>query len=290
MYYLLSLLAGMMISVMVVFNGGLNARAGQAAALVIIHAAGLLFISLVHLIRGEKPRLKSLPLWLYAGGFIGVVTTIFNNTAFGHISVSAMMALSLLGESVSGLLADHFGLIGLPVRRFRPEKLWGGLLTLTGIVWMLGDFRPLPVTVSLLAGVSVLFSRLINGRLARSIGLRASTLCNYLTGLLGALVFFALAGRGAAWSLALSGPAYLYLGGSFGAVIVLLSTYIVGKIPSFYMSLAIFIGQMFAGLLLDMLLMQRFPAQNVIGSIFVLSGLVLNLMQDRALRERNKAG
>ena len=277
-----------MISVMVVFNGGLNARAGQAAALVIIHAVGLLFISLVHLIKREKPRLIKLPLWFYAGGFIGVVTTIFNNTAFGHISISAMMALSLLGESVSGLLADHFGLIGLPVRRFRLEKLWGGLLTLTGIVWMLGDFRPLPVAVSLLAGVSVLFSRLINGRLARSIGLRASTLCNYLTGLLGALVFFALAGSGATWSLALSGPFYLYLGGSLGAVIVLLSNYIVGKISSFYMTLAVFIGQMSAGLLLDLLLTQRFPMQNVIGSIFVLSGLVLNLMQDRAMRQRHK--
>ncbi len=289
MYYLLSLLAGMMISVMVVFNGGLNARAGQAAALVIIHAAGLLFISLVHLTKREKPRLKSLPLWLYAGGFIGVMTTIFNNTAFGHISVSAMMALSLLGESVSGLLADHFGLIGLPVRRFRPDKLWGGLLTLTGIIWMLGDFQPLPVAVSLLAGVSVLFSRLINGRLARSIGLRSSTWCNYLTGLLGALVFFALVGSGVTWPLALSGPFHLYLGGAFGAVIVLLSSYIVGKISSFYMTLVIFIGQMLAGLLLDMLLTQRFPAQNAIGSVFVLSGLVLNLMQDRALLQKQKA-
>ena len=41
MYYLLSLLAGMLISVMVVFNGGLNGRVGQTAALVIIHLAGL---------------------------------------------------------------------------------------------------------------------------------------------------------------------------------------------------------------------------------------------------------
>ena len=114
MYYLLSLLAGMLISVMVVFNGGLNGRVGQTAALVIIHLAGLVFILLLMLLKGEKLRLKRLPFYLYLGGLLGIMTTVFNNTAFGHISVSAMMALGLLGESVSSLLADHFGLLGLP--------------------------------------------------------------------------------------------------------------------------------------------------------------------------------
>ena len=282
MFYVLSLLSGMMISVMVVFNGGLDARAGMAMALVIIHVVGLLTISLAFLIKREKPRLKKLPLWLYMGGLIGILTTIFNNTAFGHISVSAMMALSLLGESVSGLLADHFGLIGLPVRRFRPEKLWGGLMALLGIVWMLNlEFQPLPVLVSLLAGVAVLFSRLINSRLAGETDIRTSAWFNYLVGLLGALLLMSFTKSGPVWSFALSGPSYLYLGGALGAVIVLLSNHIVGKISSLYMSLAIFIGQVSASLLLDMLLTESFPSQTAIGGLFVLSGLVINLMQDR---------
>jgi bacterial/archaeal transporter family-2 protein len=289
MFYILSLLAGMMISVMVVFNGGLNARAGMAMALVTIHVVGLLFISLTFLIKKEKPRLKKLPLWLFTGGLIGILTTIFNNTAFGHISVSAMMALSLLGESVSGLLADHFGLIGLPVRRFRPEKLWGGLLALIGIVWMLNlEFQPLPVLVSLLAGVAVLFSRLINSRLAGETGIRTSAWCNYVAGLLGALLLLLFTKSGPAWSFALSGPYYLYLGGALGAVIVLLSNHIVGKISSLYMSLAIFVGQVSASLLLDMLLTKSFPAQTTIGGLFVLGGLVINLMQDRNAGMRNR--
>ncbi len=282
MFYALSLLAGMMISVMVVFNGGLNARVGQIAALVIIHVAGLLFVSLTFAIKKERPRLKKLPLWLYMGGFIGVATTMFNNTAFGHISISAMMALSLLGESVSGLLADHFGLIGMPVRRFRIHKLWGGLLTMIGIGWMLnGEFQPIPVLVSLLAGVCVLFSRLINSRLASESGIRTSTWFNYLAGLAGALLLLFLTKSAPAWSFALSGPYYLYLGGILGAVIVMLSNHIVGRISSFYMSLAVFIGQVSASLLLDMLLAGSFPSNTAVGGLFVLGGLVVNLMQDR---------
>ncbi len=290
MLYSLSLLAGMLISVMVVFNGGLNARVGQAMALVIIHAAGLLFLSAAFLIRKEKPRVKKLPPWLYMGGLIGILTTVFNNTAFGRISVTAMMALSLLGESVSGLLADHFGLIGLPRRRFRPQKLWGGLLALIGTAWMLGRQTDLwPVALSLLAGVSVLFSRLINSRLAGRTGVKTSAWCNYLAGLSGSLLLLSFVKNAPAWPFALSGPFYIYLGGGLGAVIVLLSNHIVGRISSFYMSLAIFVGQVSASLLLDMLLTQSFPVRTAVGGLFVLGGLLLNLLQDRASSVRNEA-
>lgn len=288
MYYLLSLLAGMLISVMVVFNGGLNGRVGQTAALVIIHLAGLVFILLLMLIKGEKLRLKRLPFYLYLGGMLGIMTTVFNNTAFGHISVSAMMALGLLGESVSSLLADHFGLLGLPKRPFRRQKLWGGLLALAGVVFMWDDFQLIPVLVCLLAGVTVLVSRLINARQAAHSGLLGSTLINYAVGLTGSLLLLLFTGGGQSVSFAMSGPFYIYLGGVMGGVIVLISSFCVGKIPSFYMTLALFLGQVLAGVLLDMVLAQAFPVNNLIGGLFVLGGLTVNLALDRAYVKSNR--
>ncbi len=289
MYYLLSLLAGMLISVMVVFNGGLNGRVGQTAALVIIHLAGLVFILLLMLIKGEKLRLKRLPFYLYLGGMLGIMTTVFNNTAFGHISVSAMMALGLLGESVSSLLADHFGLLGLPKRPFRRQKLWGGLLALAGVVFMWDDFQLIPVLVCLLAGVTVLVSRLINARQAAHSGLLGSTLINYAVGLTGSLLLLLFTGGGQSVSFAMSGPFYIYLGGVMGGVIVLISSFCVGKIPSFYMTLALFLGQVLAGVLLDMVLAQAFPLNSLIGGLFVLGGLSVNLALDRAYEKKNAA-
>ena len=109
MLYLLSLLAGVLISVMVVFNGGLNARAGHLAALVVIHLVGTLGIAIAMLLKKERPRVARLPFYLYIGGFIGVMTTVFNNLAFGHISVSAMMALGLLGATDAQVEAVSFG-------------------------------------------------------------------------------------------------------------------------------------------------------------------------------------
>ena len=289
MYYLLSLLAGMLISVMVVFNGGLNGRVGQTAALVIIHLAGLVFILLLMLLKGEKLRLKRLPFYLYLGGLLGIMTTVFNNTAFGHISVSAMMALGLLGESVSSLLADHFGLLGLPKRPMRPQKLWGGLLALAGVVFMWDDFQLIPVLVCLLAGVTVLVSRLINARQAAHSGLLGSTLINYAVGLTGSLLLLLFTGGGQSVSFAMSGPFYIYLGGVMGGVIVLISSFCVGKMPSFYMTLALFLGQVLAGVLLDMVLAQAFPMNSLIGGLFVLGGLSVNLTLDRAYEKKNAA-
>ena len=286
MHYLLSLMAGMLISVMVVFNGQLNGRVGQTSALVIIHVVGLVFMSVLLLIKKEKPQLKRLPFYLYIGGFIGIVITVFNNIAFSQISVSAMMALGLLGESVSSLVADHIGLLGLPKRPFRRQKLWGALLSLAGILLMWDDFKLVPVLCSLGAGVLVLLARLTNGGLARRTSLVNSTFMNYVTGLSGALILLLLSGSRPAIAFVLGGPFYIYLGGFLGGIIVLLSSFCVGKIPSFYMTLALFVGQVFAGILLDMLLSGRFPLYNFIGGLFVLAGLVLNLLIDRKYEKR----
>ena len=115
----------------------------------------------------------------------------------------------------------------------------------------------------------------------------SSTFFNYVMGLLLSVLLYAFAGQGAAGlKLAAGGPFHTYLGGAMGVVIVLMSNFIVGKIPSFYMTLALFVGQVMAGLLLDMALSGAFSARNLLGGLFVLAGLVLSLWQDRAWARR----
>lgn len=280
MFYALSLLAGMMISVMVVFNGGLNAQVGFGLSLVLIHIAGLITIALVMLIKREKPVFPKMPPFWYTAGLLGILTTVFNLLAFGHISVSAMMALGLLGESMSSLFADHTGLLGIPVRKMRREKVAGLVLILAGIVIMMTDFVLVPVLVSFMAGITVLLSRIINGGLSRKSSVTSATLINYLTGLLGAIV--AAAFIGVPTPISTQGPITNYLGGAVGAVIVIISNFVVGKIASFYMTLTLFVGQVSAGLLLDMMLQGFFPVRIALGGLCVLLGLTLNLLQDRA--------
>lgn len=288
MNYLAALLCGMMISVMVVFNGGLNERVGQAGALVLIHTVGLLLMSLVMLVKKDRPRNAGVPWYLFSGGVIGVIITVCNNLAFSYISVSAMMALGLLGESITSALADHFGFLGLTKRPFHTSKVFGMLLTLLGIAIMLDSFQLMPVVVSLLAGVGVVSSRLVNSQLAHRTSTRNATFFNYLVGLTGALLVLTLTGGKLTFPQAISGPFYIYLGGALGVVIVLVTNLVVRKIPSLYMTMTLFVGQVFAGVLLDMLLARSLPQKNILGGLLVLCGLMVNLWLDKRRQERQK--
>ena len=72
-------------------------------------------------------------------------------------------------------------------------------------------------------------------------------------------------------------------------IAVTVISFCVGKIPSFYMTLALFLGQVLAGVLLDMVLAQAFPMNSLIGGLFVLGGLSVNLTLDRAYEKKNAA-
>ena len=279
--YLLTLFIGMMISTMVVFNGKLSDRVGAFSAVSLIHLVGLVCTSLILLYKREMPRTNGAPPFLFTAGTIGVGITICNNLAFGRISVSAMMALGLLGESITSLLADHFGVMGLARRPFKQHKLWGMLLNLCGILVMLTDFQLVPVLVSLLAGAGIVGNRLVNSQLARHTTTRVGVFYNYLGGFIASLFVLLLTGTRVDLAHAATGPVYIYLGGLFGVIIVLISNHVVRKIPSLYMTMTLFVGQVLAGVLLDMLLTQSLPLRNMLGGLFVLCGLLLNLWQDR---------
>lgn len=140
MYYLLSILSGVLIAIMVTLNGSLTTWHGVYLASVIIHFVGLVFVVLFMKFRKEKifGSHKRLPFYLYLGGAVGVITTVTNNMAFGKISVSAILALALLGQSISAIVIDHFGLFHMKVQKFNPKKLFGYAFVLVGIFFLMG--------------------------------------------------------------------------------------------------------------------------------------------------------
>jgi transporter family-2 protein len=290
MYYLLSLLIGILVAVMITVNGGLTTLYGVYSATVIIHIVGLLLIGLAVFLRREKPFVRGLPWYLYIGGVIGVATTACTNYAFGHISVSAILALSLFGQSVMGLLVDQFGLFKMHVHRFRLHQLPGLLLVVLGIVcMMLGSFSVLPVLAVFASGVLLVISRSFNARLAEKTSFYTSTFFNYVCGLITAIPVFLLFGAAEPITsgIHLTADWWIYLGGAIGVCTVFLSNVVVVKIPALYITLLMFVGQVFTGVCLDALLDGAFSFQNLLGGVFVALGLSLNLLLER--REAHKA-
>jgi len=290
MYYLLSLFSGVLIAIMITLNGALSETYGLHWATVFIHFVGLCLIAAIVLVKRARPFAAWHPWWFYIGGMIGVMNTIANNFAFGRISVSAILALVLLGQSVAGLLIDHYGLWGVPRHPFRKGTLVGLLLILAGIAPMLTDFELLAVVLSFATGIGVVLSRTFNAKLAEVTNIETSTFFHFLIGLAVSLPVFWLLGDGETPLLGFrpTSGLYVYIGGLIGVTVITLSNAIVLKISAFFLTLFIFIGQVFTGVLIDALLDGAFSGRILFGGILVTAGLAANLLLDRKREQKSK--
>lgn len=291
MYYIFSVLTGLLITVMVVVNGELTVQYGLYSATVVIHFVGLLFASIL-LITNRKRVLpsKKLPIYYYLGGAFGVVSVVFNNLAFGKISVSAILGLGLLGQCIISFIIDQLGLFKMPKRSFSKKKISGLIFVLLGIAIMLefNNWTLLPIIISFITGFTVVMSRIINGRLAQETSVLQSTFYNYGVGItLSIIVLLTLGSNEPHISqVAFSPRVWIYFGGLLGVCVVMLSNIVVTKISSFYVSLLMFIGQVFSGVVIDIMLTQSFSLNNLIGGILITAGLSINLWIDRATKKQ----
>ncbi|KOA19412.1 EamA-like transporter family protein [Clostridium homopropionicum DSM 5847] len=139
------------------------------------------------------------------------------------------------------------------------------------------------IFISILAGVSVVVSRIINSNLAKIIGIFQGTFFNYVIGLIFSLMFLFISKE----TIQISNvkphsiPSWAYLGGLVGVLVVVLSSYVTPKISAFYLTLLIFIGQLFFGIIIDFLTLEKLSLGKIIGGILVLLGLIYNLMLDK---------
>ncbi|MEA4970651.1 MAG: DMT family transporter [Candidatus Pelethousia sp.] len=291
-YSIICLLNGAVIAVMVAINGVLSGQYGVYPAAVIIHIVGVLFGLGVLTLRKERvwPAQK-LPLWLFTGGMIGVLTTVANNIAFGKISMTAIVALGLFGQTVASLAVDCFGLFGMEKQSLRLSTAVCLLFSMAGIILMLAgadSSATFALLLSIASGISLVVSRLVNSRLATHSSAMQSSFINHLMGLpICLFVLFLLGGAELSAMPAFAAvPWWAYLGGMLGVVVVLLSCIAVPNVSSFQLSLLTFVGQVFAGFLLDVLLHKGYSQKTFIGGLLVATGICANIILERIWKKK----
>lgn len=289
-----AVLVGALSAGLIPVNGALSDKYGDFFANMIYNLVALGSAVVVLLIR--RPRIKpesKLPVLAYAGGVVGFFFVLFNNFAFGKISVSAILGLCLLGQSIMSVFVDRFGLFKMPKKEFRPEKFIGLAVIAGGIVVLLLKTQISAASAVVFAfgtGIVSVVSRSMNARLADETSVYFSTAVNYAFGSVmsaASVLIVWLLGSSVAMPAA-PGDFYLYLGGSVGVVIVILSNRIVSKISSLYGTLLMFAGQAFTGILLDYLLTRKFSLVNLAGASLVLLGLAVNAAFDYARAKKSK--
>ena len=132
----MAILSGIVVSVMMVFNGQLSDLIDLYTATVLIHACGLLTMYIV--LKVKHISLRDLPhasRFLYLGGVIGVFTVFFNNLTI--LGASMISALGLCGQMLTSIILEQSGALGTQKQKLQPIKLVSLLIILIGIGVML---------------------------------------------------------------------------------------------------------------------------------------------------------
>lgn len=138
MYRALAIWNGILIALMVSFNGLLAEAIGNNEALIIIHIIGLLGTSIIFIIKKEKfVSVKGLSPFLFTAGIIGIFNVTFNNMCFIELGAALTLGLCLLGQLIASTIIDHFGLLGVKVNPLNFKKIAGIIIMSIGIVIMI---------------------------------------------------------------------------------------------------------------------------------------------------------
>jgi transporter family-2 protein len=140
------------------------------------------------------------------------------------------------------------------------------------------------IFLALATGGSVIIGIILNSKLAEKIGLTGGTLINYIVGLIGSLLLYALINKGFDFRLTeLANVPLLYLtGGLLGVGAVMMNSAILPKIPVVYTTVLIFSGQLIVGILMDYFYFHQLATGKIIGGVFILLGIIYNMKVDKS--------
>lgn len=139
------------------------------------------------------------------------------------------------------------------------------------------------ILFAILCGVSNVLSRSVNFVLSEKIGMYQSTLFNYILGLSGSFLLLLISGETFKLFTASSynAPWFVYTGGLLGVIVVTMLSFLSSKVSSFYLTLLLFVGQLFTGIIIDALSTGKISFYQVLGGALVVLGLTYNLYIDK---------
>lgn len=139
------------------------------------------------------------------------------------------------------------------------------------------------IICAIMAGVTIVLSRTVNGYLGQRIGVYQSTFFNYFTGLLLSIVVLLWMGISTVeydFTLFYKQPT-LMIGGIIGVFNILILNLIVSKISPVQLTLICFIAQLTTGIILDYYIYDIFSINKLIGCFIVIMGLFMYQRADK---------
>lgn len=130
---LVGVLGGIAVGLQGPIAGAMSQRVGGAASSLAIHASGAVFSALLVLARGGEGlrNWRQVPWYMWGAGILGVVLYLTLSVTFPRLGAAVSLTCIVVGQVLTGLVLDHFGLLG-PVRPVDLGRLVGAGVLLAG--------------------------------------------------------------------------------------------------------------------------------------------------------------
>ncbi|MEL0135821.1 MAG: DMT family transporter [Aquiluna sp.] len=281
-----AVVAGGFMAVQARVNSGLAAEveSGFLAAL-ISFSIGLALIAVISLPRKDfRAALKeslgaihsgTLKVWMLFAGALGGFFVLTQGLVAGVTGIALFSLGVVTGQTISALLIDGKGLLGLTKRKLTGNRLSGSAVAIAGLVLAssptVAGFD-IAILVPVVAGVGIGLQDAINSQVGRESGSASvATFFNFLAGTLFLLLVFLFSPvQAGTVDLASINPVF-FLGGLVGVGFILIRVVVLPVIGSLATGLSLLAGQLLVSLVLDFL--APVAAREI--TVWTLAGLLL---------------
>lgn len=144
------------------------------------------------------------------------------------------------------------------------------------------------IFLSFLTGITIVINMTLNGKIAQREGMINGIIINYLMASISSVMLCAtMINAMPSYSAIRSVPIPYFLGGFIGVLTTCLFNVVVPKIPTVYVVILRFIGQMLASAIIDYIYLNIFSKGKVIGGVLFLIGLIINAKVDNKYKQES---
>jgi bacterial/archaeal transporter family-2 protein len=131
---------GFFMAIQPLINGQLRWRVGGPSHAAMISTAVstislMLFVFVIQ--RDPWPaaaNVREIPLWMWTGGLLGAVYVAVSIVLVQRLGSAVAFSLVVLGQMLSALVLDHYGLMGLAGREISAGRVTGVAFVVAGVV------------------------------------------------------------------------------------------------------------------------------------------------------------
>ena len=295
LWILLGILAGLVLPIQTLVNTRLRASTGTPfSSSMISFAVGTVTLLIVAtaITGGDYGIAQAFdePLWIWFGGWLGVVALTGNILLFPHLGAVQTVVLPIAGQVIMGLIVDHFGLFESPQSSLTAVRAIGAIIVLVGVIAVVAT--PSAATSSEDSATALWLWRLagfifgcftasqsaINGHLGQVTGSPVSAaLVSFAVGVT-ALVIVNIVLR---WRPRIERPEgkpnpwWMWIGGVLGALFIFGNAALVPQIGTGLTVVAGLLGSMLGSLIIDRVSGAPIKSRQVLGIALLLTGVVL---------------